>query len=112
MTGLVIAQITVTSHGAQHAPGGADPIPGLDGMKAGTLPPGMFGGQPLTAQVVFGTPYPDTSYSITLSVMSDGTKTFAVSVSNKTAAGFTVNLNTRNAANLVEVGWHTLPLGS
>jgi hypothetical protein len=112
MSTVAIVQVLTTAHAAQHMPGGADPIPTLTGTKAGALPPGVFGGQPMTAQVAFGTPYADDSYSITLSVLTDGTKTFSLSVSNKTAAGFTVHLNTRNIANLIEVGWHTLPLGS
>lgn len=112
MGGLAIVQVTVQPHAQQHMPGGLDPIPELVGMKAGVLPPGMFSGQPLTSQVAFTTPYPDTGYAITLSVVTDGTKTFAVSVSNKTAAGFTVNLNSRIISNLIEIGWSTLPIGS
>lgn len=111
-SGILIAQITTTAHGAQHQPGGVDPIPGISDLKAGSVTPGYFTGSPKSAVVVFSTPFPDTNYAITLSVHTDGTKTFAASVVNKTATGFTINLNTNNVANLIEVGWHCLPFGS
>lgn len=112
MSGILIAQITSTAHGAQHAPGGSDPIPGLSDTKSGAVTPGYFTGNPKSAVVAFTSPFPDTNYSVTLAALTDGTKTFAPSVSNKTAAGFTINLNTNNVANLIEVGWHCLPFGS
>jgi hypothetical protein len=109
---LAIVQVTSTAHGAQHAPGGLDPIPGVSSLKSGSITPGYFTGHPLTAVVQFSTPFPDTNYAVTLAVTTDGSKTFAPSVSNKTAAGFSINLNTNNVANLIEVGWHCLPNGS
>jgi hypothetical protein len=80
--------------------------------KAGVLIPGDFSGSPKKATVTLTSSYPDTNYAITLSVSTDGTKTFAPQVENKLSSGFTVNLNSNNLANLVEVGWHTIENGS
>jgi hypothetical protein len=76
--------------------------------KAGILVPGDFSGSPKKAHVTFGTGYPNTDYSVTASVLTDGSKTFALEVENKTTEGFTVNLGSNNLANLVEVDWHTM----
>lgn len=80
--------------------------------KAGVLIPGDFSGSPKKATVTLGTAYPDSNYSVTLSVATDGTKTFAPQIEDKTNVGFVVNLNSNNLANLVEIGWHTLENGS
>jgi hypothetical protein len=83
-----------------------------NGAKSGIVGPGVFGGRPLQTRVIFGTPYPDSNYTVALSPVTDGTKSFMPVVVDKTAEGFYINLQTGNAANLVEVGWHTLPIGS
>jgi hypothetical protein len=80
--------------------------------KAGIIIPGGFSGVPKKATVTFGASYPSVSYAVTLSVDTDGTKTFAATIESKTAIGFVVNLNTGNVANLVEIGWHTMMVGS
>ena len=80
--------------------------------KAGLLPAAAFAGNPKKATVTFGTAYPNTNYAITLSPVTDGTKTFTLDAESKTAAGFVVNLNSNNLANFLEVGWHTMALGS
>jgi hypothetical protein len=81
-------------------------------VKSGVIPPASFSGNPKKATVTFGSPYPDTNYSIVLGVCTDGTKTFALDYENKTTTGFVVNLNSNNLATLIEVGWHTLQNGS
>jgi len=82
------------------------------GFKAGVIVPGAFAGNPKKATVTFGTAYASTAYAITLGVLTDGTKQFSVSVESKTISGFVVNLGSNNAANLVEIGWHTMINGS
>jgi hypothetical protein len=74
-------------------------------IKAGTIAPGAFSGSPKKAAVTFSAPFSSTSYSAVADSVTDGTKTFAISIESKTVAGFVVNLNTNNAANLVEVTW-------
>jgi hypothetical protein len=81
-------------------------------VKSGIIVPGSFSGTPKKATVIFGTPYPDTNYSVTLSVLGDGTKTFALDYENKTNSGFTVSLNSNNPANFIEIDWHTITLGT
>jgi hypothetical protein len=80
--------------------------------KAGIVVPGSFSGTPKRATVAFTSPYASTSYSIVLTVLTDGTKTFVTAVESKTVNGFVVNLGANNLANLVEVGWHTMAIGS
>jgi hypothetical protein len=79
--------------------------------KAGVVIPGAFSGSPKVASVAFSLPFSDMDYAITLSVATDGTKTFSPVVVNKTATGFDINLNANNIANLVEIGWHAMSNG-
>lgn len=80
--------------------------------KSGVVVPGDFTGNPKTRTVVFDHPYPNTDYAVTLSVNTDGSKSFAAAVENKTATGFVINLHSNNVANLIEIGWHTMRNGS
>lgn len=80
--------------------------------KAGVLPAASFAGNPKKATVTFGTPYPDTTYAITLAPVTDGSRTFSPDAETKTVAGFVVNLNVNNLAGFIEVGWHTMASGS
>lgn len=77
-------------------------------VKAGTLIPGVFSGSPKKATVTFGTAFPSTAYAVALGTDTDGTKSFATTIESKTASGFTVNLNTNNVANLIEIGWSAI----
>lgn len=80
--------------------------------KAGVAVPGDFSGEPKKRTVVFDHPYPSTDYAVTLSVSTDGSKSFAATVENKTVNGFEINLQSNNVANLIEVGWQTMRNGS
>ena len=84
---------------------------GVTGVKSGILIPGAFSGNPKQATVTFGTPYPDTNYVVLVSYEAINDKSFALRVENKTASGFTVDLEVNNLANLVEVSWHTTTVG-
>lgn len=77
-------------------------------LRAGVIVPGSFSGSPKVATVVFSTPYSSTNYALTLSVTTDGTKTFSLSIKNKTVSGFDLVLNSNNVANLIEVGWQAM----
>jgi hypothetical protein len=79
--------------------------------KGGLLIPGAFSGNPKQAAVTFTTAYPDTNYIVVVSAETINDKSFALRVENKTASGFTVDLGVNNLANLVEVSWHTSPVG-
>jgi hypothetical protein len=79
--------------------------------KAGKLIPGNFSGGIKQASVVFTTAYPDTNYTINFDIDSINNKSWAPTYLNKTAAGFTVSLNTGSLANLVEVTWETTAFG-
>jgi len=84
--------------------------PGID-VKADSLIPGAFSGNPKKATVTFATPFEDTDYTITFSPITDGTKTFSPAAETKTANGFVINLNSNNVANLIEVGWQAIKAG-
>lgn len=99
--------------GAQQAAAGNDPRFGIGAdKKSGVLIPGSFSGVPKKATVTFTAPYSDLEYSITLAVITDGTKGFAPFIESKAVGGFVVNLGSGNVATLIEVGWHTLLKGS
>lgn len=80
--------------------------------KSGFVIPGSFSGNPKKATITFASAYPDTNYAITLAPVTDGTKTFVTSIESKTVSGFVLNLNSNNVANLIEIGWHTMVIGS
>lgn len=80
--------------------------------KAGSIVPGSFSGSPRKAVVAFATPYTSNAYSVALAVATDGSRTFAAYIENKTVTGFTVNLNSNNPAGLIEIGWHAMSHGS
>lgn len=81
------------------------------GEKGGLLIPGSFSGNPKQATVTFSSAYPDTNYIVVVSAETINDKSFALRVESKTASGFTVDLGVNNLANLVEVSWHTSPVG-
>ena len=80
-------------------------------IKSGKFIPGDFAGNPKKATATFVSAYPDTNYTITALALTDGTKTFSLDTESKTVNGFTVNLNSNNVANLIEVGWHAIAIG-
>lgn len=79
--------------------------------KHGKLIPGDFSGNPKKATVTFAEAYPSDGYAITLSVITDGTKSFVAQVESKTAGGFVVNLHANNIANFVELDWSAEVIG-
>lgn len=81
------------------------------GIKAGTIIPGNFSGNPKTASVSFGAPFGSSAYALVLAPSTDGSRTFSLSVTSKTAGGFTISLNANNLAGLVEVGWSAIASG-
>lgn len=62
-----------------------------------------FAGNPKTATITFAGAFPDTNYSVQLTV--EGTTSFAPRVDNKTTGGFDVNMGANNISGLVLVGW-------
>ena len=82
-----------------------------DTAKSGLLIPGSFAGNPKKATVAFSSAYPDTAYTIATGLSTAADKQFVPVIENKLATGFTVNLGANNIANLVEMYWHTLPVG-
>jgi hypothetical protein len=87
-------------------------VPSVSSVKAGQVLPGAFSGSPKLATVAFGSSFASTSYAITLSALTDGSRSFLPTVQSKTISGFTVNLNANNLAGLLEVGWHCTLSGS
>jgi hypothetical protein len=92
---------------AATAAGGAP----ADTAKSGLLIPGNFAGNPKKANVAFASAYPDTQYTITLGLATANDKQFVPVIETKATTGFTVNLSVNNIANLLEVYWHTMPVG-
>jgi hypothetical protein len=84
--------------------------PGLS-TKSGIVVPGSFSGNPKKATVTFSSPFPTTSYSVVALAATDGSKSFVVDIESKTTGGFQINLQSNNLANLIEVGWHAIPVG-
>jgi hypothetical protein len=79
---------------------------GLDTSdKHGILIPFNFTGNPKKATVTFVTPFGTTDYAITISALTDGSKSYGAAPENKTVNGFDINLHSNNLAGLVEVGW-------
>jgi hypothetical protein len=79
--------------------------------KSGVVVPGSFSGNPKKATVTFATAFSSTAYSVVALALTDGTKSFAIDVESKTTGGFQINLQSNNLANLIEVGWHAIPVG-
>jgi len=57
------------------------------------------------ADIIFGTPFSSTNYSVAFSVEAINRSTFIPTITNKLATGFRILLNTRNKVNLVTVTW-------
>ena len=81
-------------------------------IKSGIVAKVLFSGNPATSSVVFATAFPDANYAVVLEVETSGNGIYKPVVeSGKTAAGFTINMGTGNTNNLVQVGWHAIPVG-
>jgi hypothetical protein len=85
---------------------------GTGPIKSGRVFPGSFAGNPKKATVVFGSAFATTNYAITLAAEGTGNKQFHPTYENKLTTGFTINLGANNLANLVEVSWHAIVVGS
>lgn len=57
------------------------------------------------ANVTFTLPFISANYSVALGVEANNRTTFVPTVTNVTAAGFRILLNTRNKNNLVAITW-------
>lgn len=79
--------------------------------KAGTVAPVSFSGTPKVASVVFATPMASVDYTVTFDVETDGTRTYAFSVENRTVNGFILNSCANNIAPIVQVHWQVLLKG-
>ena len=75
-------------------------------IKSNALPPGIFGGTPLTATVTFTTDFPNPSYSITIT----GEDARIFTIQNKSATGFEINTNS-NVALTGTTYWHAINYG-
>lgn len=72
-------------------------------QKADTVLKVSFSGNPKKYSVVFATAYPDTNYSIAFSILS--TLGLSITIENKLATGFDINLNRNNINGLTSVDW-------
>lgn len=88
----------------------------IPGVWAGSELAVAFGGAPLTATVVFGSPHPSgTDYAIALDeiVVPGSGFSLDLSIENKTANGFDIVLNTGGPIpNLIQVDWQVQPYGT
>jgi hypothetical protein len=57
------------------------------------------------ANVVFATPFPSTNYSVVFGVIAQNNVSFIPTAENIAVGGFTINLNTNNKTDLVDVTW-------
>lgn len=79
-------------------------------FKTGSVVNTSFSGNPKVAAIAFSAAYPDANYEITTSVITTSGASFSESIENKTAAGFTINMNANNITGLVAAEWHTIKL--
>ena len=93
---------------AKVGPGAASVIT----VKSGRVFPGSFAGNPKKATVAFGSAFASPNYAITCDAEGAATKQFHPTYESKLTTGFTINLGTNNLANLIEVSWHAIIVGS
>jgi hypothetical protein len=62
-------------------------------IKSNSVPPGMFGGTPLTTSITFTADFPNPSYSVTIT----GEDARIFTIQNKSATGFEINTNSNIA---------------
>jgi hypothetical protein len=73
--------------------------------KAGSLPAAAFSGTPKVAAVAFGSPFSSANYSVLVDIETTGSRAFAHSIVNRTAASFIISLCADNVTGLVQVNW-------
>jgi hypothetical protein len=74
-------------------------------QKAGVILAAAFLGSPRIADVTFSSPFGDTQYAIALTPETSLTRAYITTAYNKTATGFTINLNSNKITGLVQVSW-------
>jgi hypothetical protein len=75
-------------------------------IKSNSVPPGMFGGTPLTTSITFTADFPNPSYSVTIT----GEDARIFTIQNKSATGFEINTNS-NIALTGNTYWHAISYG-
>jgi len=82
------------------------------GMKAGSVLNASFTGNPKKANVTFITPYANTNYAISFSEYNSVSgSAHNITIENKATTGFTINTNTNNVTNMVEIMWQSQTFG-
>ena len=88
---------------------GQKPPDAFDGgeNKAGEVLKAALTGNPKKGTVTFNTAFPDANYSIQLTcrVNSGNNASWIPVAENRTASGFTINMNSSNVTKLVAVMW-------
>jgi hypothetical protein len=77
--------------------------------KAGEVLNATFAGNPKKATVTFGTAMADANYTVILTPRTQNNKSYVLTVETKTAAGFVINVNANNIADLIAAGWMARP---
>jgi hypothetical protein len=75
-------------------------------IKSNSVPPGMFGGTPLTTSITFTADFPNPNYSVTIT----GEDARIFTIQNKSATGFEINTNS-NIALTGNTYWHAISYG-
>ena len=86
-----------------------DPGVGAADVRSGILSPAAFGGDPMTAAVVFSSALPSALYAVTLGYESATFFDFMMRWGNRTTTGFDIVLGTNNLGGLSSVSWHVIP---
>ncbi len=73
--------------------------------KKGVVAAGSFTGTPRTATVTFAGAFPDATYSVTISAVTQNGKGFSPTVESKVAGSFIINLHSNKVTDLTEVCW-------
>jgi hypothetical protein len=85
-------------------------VPLMSGrVKSGTVLAVAFSGTPKVASVVFASPFSSDAYSITVDVQSTGLgKSYVLTTTSRTAAGFTINTCADTIADIDRVHWQAI----
>jgi hypothetical protein len=92
--------------GAKWAPTAQSPIANA---KAGSVLAASFTGSPKTFAVVFNTAYGSNDYSVSVTQVGSSGNARVLTVSSKSATGFTIELNTASVSGLTSVEWASAP---
>lgn len=92
------------------------PAQGIDGppgpaanTRSGSVIPGAFSGDPMTAPVAFSTDLPDTNYAVTFGWDCLAEAQFNAHAKNRTVSGFDIELGSQDVTGLVTADWHATP---